>query len=90
LVCWDYDRWKSIIFAKTKNSSSLFKYQLIWLPILFGLGAVFAYVVLAFYILQTIKTINFSFLLLLAGFGIFFGLAVSLHHKFMRIGVVEK
>lgn len=89
LVCWDFDRWKTVLFFKRPAGSALFKYELIWLPLLSAFGIVAAYIFLAYFLLQTVSQISFSFIMILAGGGFLFGLMVAVHHKFMRIGNLE-
>ena len=89
LVCWDYDRWKSILFFERPNRSNLFKYELLCLPLVTAVGGVTAYVLLAYFLLNTIDRITFVFLAILGGIGFVFGLLIALHHKFMRVGNLE-
>jgi hypothetical protein len=89
LVCWDYDRWKPIIFYKRGQKSDFLKNEFIWLPILFAVGGMISYILLAYVLLQTVTTLNFTFILILGGFGLLFGLTVTFHHKYMQIGKVE-
>lgn len=90
LVCWDYDRWKSTLFGRRSNKSNFFSYELIWLPLLFAIGGIAAYITLGFFIFQAILIIKPMFVVVLGIISFIFGLAVALHHKFMRIGDLEK
>jgi small-conductance mechanosensitive channel len=89
LVCWDFDRLKPILFLQRKKKATIFKNELIWLPILFAVGGITAYVFLAYFLLNTISSINPVFLLILGVLGFGFGLFIALHHKFMRTGTLE-
>lgn len=89
LVCWDYDRWKNILFFNRPRKADFFKYELIWLPLLFAIGGVSAYLFLSYFLLNTVSQINPMFLLILAFGGIIFGLFVAIHHKLMRVGNSE-
>ena len=53
LVCWDFDRLKPILFLHREKKATIFKNELIWLPLLFAVGGVSAYVFLAYFLLQT-------------------------------------
>ena len=85
LVCWDYDRWKTILFFKRPKKSDFFKYELIWLPVLFAVGGVTLFLTASF-MFGAISQINTTFLLVIAFGGTIFGLIIALHHKFMRVG----
>ncbi|MEZ5425208.1 MAG: hypothetical protein R2747_02980 [Pyrinomonadaceae bacterium] len=89
LVCWDYDRWKTILFSRRLKSSVLFRKELIWLPLLAAGGAVSSYILLAYFLLRTVKSLNPKFIAILGILGLFFGLAVAVHHKFMKTGDLE-
>lgn len=89
LVCWDFDRLKPILFLHRDKKATIFKNELVWLPILFAGGGMFAYVFPAYFFLQTISLVNLKFILILGGIGFVFGLIIALHHKFMRVGDFE-
>lgn len=88
LVVWDYDRIKSIFFSKGKKKVNLFKYELIWLPLLGALGGMSVGII--FY---SIRLGNFSNYLnvglFLSAAGFIFGIFMTIHHRFMRVGETE-
>lgn len=85
LVCWDYDRIKTIFFLDGKTKVNLFKLELIWLPLLGAFGGSFAGL-----IFKLIKLGNFpnylKVTLILSGMGFLFGIFMAIHHRFMRVG----
>lgn len=89
LVCWDYDRIKAIFFINRRERVGIFKYEFVWLPILFAAGGVFSGI-----IFKLIRLGNFrnylTVTLFLTGAGFVFGIFVYLHHRFMRVGDLEK
>jgi hypothetical protein len=89
LVAWDYDRLKPLFFAKRKENAHFMKLELIWLPLLFAVGGAFMAM-----IWRLIRLGNFSNYFnigvgLTVG-GLVFGLLVTLHHRFMKTGALEK
>ena len=88
LVCWDYDRIKTIFFSDGKTKVNLFSYELIWLPILGAFSGSFAGL-----IFKLIRLGNFSnyvtVTLILSGMGFLFGIFMAIHHRFMRVGETE-
>ena len=90
LVCWDFDRLKPILFLRRESRAAIFTYELIWLPVLFAVGGVSAYIFSAYFLLPTISRIAPNFLLIIGGLGFGFGWIIALHHKFMRVGNLEK
>jgi hypothetical protein len=89
LVCWDYDRLKAILFFNRRNSASVFKNELFLLPALFAVGAVSGHIALFNILLKVPFNPQVRHILILAGIGFGFGLAIALHHKFMRVGNLE-
>jgi hypothetical protein len=90
LVAWDYDRLKPILFGGRGEKSRVFPMELIGLPILFAIGGA---VLTGFFALLGVANIHqrvLPVMLLLAGAGAVFGFFVALHHKFMRVGEIEK
>lgn len=90
LVCWDYDRWKSLFFAKREGRTQLPKLELLWLPCLFALGGAGAASFFAYFGVANIHQRFLPVLLFLTVAGFIFGLICSLHHKFMKVGSLEK
>lgn len=88
LVCWDYDRIKTIFFLDGKKKVNLFKYELVWLPLLGAFGGLFGGL-----IFKLIRLGNFSnyltVTLILSGAGLIFGIFMAIHHRFMRVGETE-
>lgn len=89
LVCWDYDRWKTILFFKHPNRSTFLKHEFIWLPALFGFGGICFFIMMAIFSIGSKTLIQYKFLFILALIGLVFGFAVAVQHKFMRVGNVE-
>jgi hypothetical protein len=89
LVCWDYDRWKSILFFERPERSTVLGYEIVWLPLLAAFGGVAHYITLAYFLFETIDRIDFVILAMLAGGGLGLGLLIALHHRFMRVGNLE-
>lgn len=88
LVCWDYDRIKTIFFLDGKTKVNLFKYELIWLPLSGAFGGS-----LAGLIFYSIRLGNFSnylnVSLILSALGFLFGIFMAIHHRFMCVGETE-
>ncbi len=89
LVCWDYDRWKTVLFYKRPTKSAFLKYEFIWIPALFGFGGICLFIFLAMLAVGNLTIVQYKFLFILAIIGTLFGLAIAVHHKFMRVGNVE-
>lgn len=89
LVAWDYDRLKPILFSKRGAKAGFMKFEFVWLPVLFAVGGVFVAL-----IWWSIRLGNFSNYFkvgvgLTVG-GLIFGFFVTLHHRFMKVGKLEK
>lgn len=89
LVCWDYDRWKKILFGKRLANSKFVKSEFIWLPSLFGFGGVCLFGLINLLNLGNIKGFQWKYLLILVLLGLVFGFFVALHHKFIKVGELE-
>lgn len=88
LVAWEYDRLKPILFAKRDERTRNLPIQFVTIPLFFAAGG------LAIgYLWSLIRLGNFSNYLVvgvfLAGVGLVFGLAFTLHYRFMRVGELE-
>lgn len=90
LVCWEYDRLKPLIFSKRKNKAQLPKLAFLWLPCLFALGGALLTSLFAYAEIANIHRRFVPVLLIVSACGFVFGLICSLHHKFMRVGCLEK
>lgn len=89
LVAWDYDRLKPILFASRKEKADLIKYETIWLPLLFAVGG--AGVGGIWYLMRLGNFSNYLKIgLMLSVGGLIFGAVVAAHHRFMKIGELEK
>lgn len=86
LVCWDYDKWKSIFFSKYFLFSKFSTYEFLWLPAVFLIGGVSAFVFLAYFIVGETRMVQLRFMGVIAAVGLLLGLMVATHHRFMRIG----
>ena len=88
LVTWEYDRLKPILFGKRAEPTRRLPYQFITLPLFFGMGGV----VMAF-LWWLIRLGNFSNYLYigagLTGIGLVFGIAVTAHYRYMKVGALE-
>jgi len=88
LVCWDYDKIKTIFFSDEQKKASLFKYELVWIPLsgAFGgliVGSIFKLIMLGNF--QSYLKVS----LILSGAGFLFGIFMAVHHRFMRVGKTE-
>ena len=89
LVCWDYDRLRAIFFINRREKANVFKYEFVWLPILFAFGGAFVGVFFKLIALGNFQ--NYLIVTLgLAVAGFVFGIFVHLHHCFMRVGDLDK
>ncbi len=89
LVAWDYDRLKPILFYKRAEKSDFMKYEFVWLPILFAGGGAFLAAAAWFIRLGNFPNYLTIGLILTIG-GLIFGFFVTLHHRFMTAGDLEK
>lgn len=90
LVCWEYDRLKPLFFSKRKGKTKLPKLAFLGLPCLFALGGAG---LVSFFAYAHVGNIHQRFvpvLLIVSFCGFVFGLLCSLHHKFMKVGCIEK
>ena len=88
LVCWDYDKIKTIFFLDGRKKANLFKYELIWLPILGAFGGSFAGLIFSLIRLGNFRN-YLTVTLILSGMGFLFGIFMAVHHRFMRVGETE-
>jgi hypothetical protein len=89
LICWDYDRWKSLLFAKRRFRPRLSHREFLILPLLFSFAATIGAAFLANFAVANLNR-NFVYKAsIIAVGGFVFGLVCSLHHKFMRSGELE-
>ena len=89
LVAWDYDRLKPILFYKRGERAGLFKYEFVWMPILFAVGGAMAAGMWAYIRLGNFS--NYWFVAeVLTVLGFVFGLVVVIHHRFMPVGNLKK
>lgn len=89
LVCWDYDRLKAIFFINRRDKAKIFRYEIIWLPVLFGFGGAIAGICFRLIGLGNFRN-YLTVSLGLAAAGFVFGIFVYLHHRFMRVGDLDK
>jgi hypothetical protein len=89
LVAWDYDRLKPVLFQKREAKANIFKYELIWLPVLFAVGGAGVAGIWAMIRLGNFRNYWIIALYLAVG-GLMFGLVAAIHHKFMPIGDLKK
>jgi hypothetical protein len=90
LVCWEYDRLKPFIFFGREGKSQFMKLEFLWLPGLFALGGAAVASFLAYSEVSNIQRRFVTVLLLMTAGGFVFGLVCAAHHKFMKVGALEK
>lgn len=90
LVAWEYDRLKPILFPSRVSGTAASGWELLGMSLLFSLlGAALALVFVTFGVgnLQRRPLPVFGGL---AGAGAVFGFVCALHHRFMRVGALER
>jgi hypothetical protein len=90
LVAWDYDRWKSIIFGKNTVKTAILRYEFVVVPALFAVGGIF---VAAVFYAMGVANLHHRPVMLFTGLpvlGLVFGIFVVVHHRFMKVGPLEK
>jgi hypothetical protein len=90
LACWEYDRLKPLFFSRRENKTRLPKLEPVWLPCLFAAAGA---ALVSFFAYARVANIHQRFvpvLMIVSLCGFAFGLICSLHHKFMRVGGLEK
>jgi len=89
LVAWDYDRLKPVLFGKGDEKAGFMKREYVWLLILFAIGG--AFVATIWWLIRLGNFSNyFNIGVRLTIGGLIFGIAVTLHHRFMNVGGLEK
>lgn len=88
LVAWEYDRLKPIIFPTRRESTWTIPLQHVTIPIVFAFGGIGA-TVFANLIRLGNASNYFNVGLFLTAAGFIFGVVVSLHYRFMKIGNLE-
>jgi len=84
LVCWDYDRWKTLLFTKRCARVSVSVFEFLMFSVLFALAAAIGISFLAWFSVGNLQQ-NFSYKVsIVTGGGFVFGLFCALHHKFMK------
>ncbi len=89
LVAWDYDRLKPILFRKRRQKANFMKSEFVWLPLTFALSGIFL-AVFAWLMRVGNASDNFGIGIILSAGALIFGLLVTLHHRFMKVGELEK
>lgn len=90
LVAWDYDRLKTILFAKRAEKAHFFKLEFLWLPALFAVGG---FALTSFFAFFHVGNLHQRFLpvaLIISVAGFVFGLICAAHHRFMKTGELQK
>lgn len=90
LVCWEYDRWKPLLFSKRAAKTEFRKVEFLWLPSLFAGGGAVLSCLFAYAHVANIQKRFVPVLIVVSLSGFVFGLLCSLHHKFMWVGRLEK
>jgi hypothetical protein len=89
LVAWDYDRLKPILFGKRTNKAAFMRHEFVWLPFLFAVGGAFLSVFVWFIRLGNASNyLNIGAIVTIGA--LIFGIFVSVHHRFMKVGELEK
>jgi glucan phosphoethanolaminetransferase (alkaline phosphatase superfamily) len=89
LVAWDYDRLKPVFFSRRNEKAGFMKLEYVWLPVLFAVGG--ALIATVWWIIRLGNFSNyFNIGVGLTIGGLIFGGFVTLHHKFMKAGELEK
>lgn len=89
LVCWDYDRWKTLLFTKRRVRVSTSLPEFFTFPVAFAVLGAAGFSFLAHFGIGNLH-LNFLYrlpIIIIGGF--VFGLIVALHHKFMKSGDLE-
>lgn len=85
LVVWEYDRLKAVLFRKREEPTRRLPFQLFLLPAFFAAGGI----TMAF-LWKTIGLGNFpnyvTIGIILTIVGFIFGVVVTVHYRFMRVG----
>jgi hypothetical protein len=89
LVAWDYDRLKPILFGKRGEKVRFMRSEFVWLPLLFAGGGIILGLIAWLIGLGNFPN-YFNIGLILTFGGLIFGLFVTLHHRFMPAGNLEK
>lgn len=88
LVCWDYDKIKTIFFSGEKKKVNLFKYEYILLPLIGAFGGIT--VGLIFYWLRLGNFSNYIYIAsILSAGGFLFGIFMAIQHRFMSVGYTK-
>lgn len=90
LLAWDYDRLKPILFYRRKENSDRFKFQFLIIPLFFALGGIIFSILITLLKIGNLQANAFFIAGVLGAVGAVFGLIVSLHLRFMRVGELEK
>lgn len=88
LVCWDYPRWKSVLFSSNRFAAWRPTFWFVLIP--FGLGAGGVILITAFgLIVGDAQFQNPRLLAAFFGLGCVYGMFVALHHRFMRFETAD-
>src|SRR5215213_620486 len=89
LVAWDYDRLKPILFGKRTGKAAFIRHEFVWLPLLFAVGGAFLSIFAWFIRLgNAANYLNIGAIVTIGA--LTFGIFVSVHHRFMKVGALEK
>lgn len=89
LTAWEYDRLKPILFYGRESRPTGFKYQFLSVPLFFAVGGIVMAGLWALIGLGNFP--DYSRIAVLLGvLGAIFGVAVTLHFKFMPVGELEE
>lgn len=83
LVCWDYPRWKSIIFSPSLSKTHFSRGVLASIPVIIPVGGVAFFGAAQLFVMGSGNLRPAFFLVVILG-GTLFGALVSIHMRFMK------
>ena len=84
LVCWDYDKWKSMIWKNREARARLLPREILLLPVLFAVAGVAVGAAAYAINLSNLRAASWKLPVALGIAGALFGLLTAIHHRFMR------
>jgi len=84
LVCWDYDKWKSIFWKKREVSARLFPKEFVLLPVVFAAAGIAVSAAAYAINLSNLRAASWKLPVALAVAGGVFGLLTAIHHRMMK------
>ena len=90
LVAWDFDRWKAILFGDRRIKADFLQHEFILVPLFFAAGAAALAGLVHYTAAGSQNQRPFLLFTVLPGIGLVFGFLVALHHRFMKVGPLER